>query len=208
MTLLKVKISENTRKRLRICGVTPGLLRDFELELSEHLTPIDFYTKDGKRLLKRLHAREQTNTIKRLAKSKFDWPFTICINATHEFLKARQLGLFLFKKALDKTQEDQEKYRGNLPTWHYLTAGFDDKLVKDYKNVDASQPPLLVLDGFDTAMSAHKLDKARDLINIYNDRPRIILISGNEAVKFVGEQLYTKVDGWIKFSHVKQDEQL
>lgn len=90
--------------------------------------------------------------------------------------------------------------KGNV-LWHVLYGGFDNKIMKEYDEIDGkTAPTMLVLSNLTPNSTGVKLEKARDLIERFSDIPRIIVSAGEDPLSFLTTRLYVPVNGLAYFS--------
>jgi hypothetical protein len=90
--------------------------------------------------------------------------------------------------------------KGNV-LWHTLYGGFDNKILKEYDEIDGkTAPTMLVLSNLTPNSTGVKLEKARDLLERFADIPRVIVAAGEDPMSFLTTRLYVPVNGVAYFS--------
>lgn len=85
--------------------------------------------------------------------------------------------------------------------WHTVYEGFDNKLLREYDEVDGKSPPtLLVLTNITPNASSTRLGKVRDLLERFSDIPRIVVMAGEDPLSFFTTRLYYKINALAYFS--------
>lgn len=85
--------------------------------------------------------------------------------------------------------------------WHTVYEGFDNKLLREYDEVDGKSPPtLLVLTNVTPNASSTRLGKVRDLLERFSDIPRIVVMAGEDPLSFFTTRLYYKINALAYFS--------
>lgn len=90
--------------------------------------------------------------------------------------------------------------KGNI-LWHVLYGGFDNKVLREYDEIDGkTAPSMLVLSNLTPNSTSVKLEKARDLLERFADIPRIVVSAGEDPMSFLTTRLYVPVNGVAYFS--------
>lgn len=90
---------------------------------------------------------------------------------------------------------------GSNVVWHTVYEGFDNKLLREYDEVDGkSSPSLLVLTNITPNASTTRLGKVRDLLERFCDIPRIVVTAGEDPLSFFTTRLYYKINALAYFS--------
>jgi hypothetical protein len=79
----------------------------------------------------------------------------------------------------------------SMPYWHRVFGGFNDDL-RDRKLDE--RPCMLVISNVNAASSAYKLEKVRDILEQFNDIPRIVVMSGLDPTTFFATRLYYPIN--------------
>lgn len=98
-------------------------------------------------------------------------------------------------------QHIKHRGRGSHVVWHTVYEGFDNKLLREYDEVDGKSPPtLLVLTNITPNASSTRLGKVRDLLERFSDIPRIVVMAGEDPLSFFTTRLYYKINALAYFS--------
>lgn len=85
--------------------------------------------------------------------------------------------------------------------WHVMYGGFDNKLLREYDEIDGkSSPSMLVISNLTPNAPGVKLDKTRDLLQRFTDIPVVIVIAGEDPLSFMATRLFSPVHGLAYFS--------
>jgi hypothetical protein len=85
--------------------------------------------------------------------------------------------------------------------WHTLYGQFGNPLLADYEKSDSRDwPTLLVLTNLTAGSTNFKLEKARDLIQRFDDIPRIVVSAGEDPISFHSTRLYTEINALAYFA--------
>lgn len=87
----------------------------------------------------------------------------------------------------------------NKPKWVKLSNDYKDNLH------DASwKPSMLVLSNITPNSSAFKLEKVRDMLEFYDDIPRIVVINEYDPITFLNHKIHCKGDHVMFLEHGKK----
>jgi hypothetical protein len=96
-------------------------------------------------------------------------------------------------KVYNKLKEDKtnarHKYVHNraMPFWHTLTGNWADEF-RD-KKIEG-RPSLLFLANVHVQSSSTKLEKLRDILEMYSGVPRIVVLAGEDPVTFFNTKMF------------------
>jgi hypothetical protein len=106
----------------------------------------------------------------------------------------------LFAAYLVNTHVEALGSRANV-VWHTLYGGFDNALMREYDPVDGkTDPTLLVLSNLTPNSTNVKLEKARDLLERFQNIPRIVICAGEDPMSFLTTRLYSEINALAYFS--------
>lgn len=84
--------------------------------------------------------------------------------------------------------------------WHTMYGGYDNTLMKEYKDVDSkSEPTMLVLSNLTPSSTNVKIEKTKDLIERFSNIPRIIVCAGEDPMSFLHTRLFVPVNAIAYF---------
>ena len=88
------------------------------------------------------------------------------------------------------------------PTWHRVYGNFADDLRDQKKNGgDALKAPsLLIMSNVTMDSTAAKIELVRDLIDMYDDTPKILVVTGADPVTFMDRRLQLRVSYCLNLS--------
>jgi|GEM_PF-3343700 len=85
--------------------------------------------------------------------------------------------------------------------WHTVYDGFENKLLKEYDEIDGKSPPtMLVLTNITPNASSVRLGKVRDLLERFSEIPRVVVMAGEDPLSFFTTRLYYKINALAYFS--------
>jgi hypothetical protein len=85
--------------------------------------------------------------------------------------------------------------------WHTLYGDFNNRILKEYDEIDGkSSPSLIILSNMTPNSTSVKLEKARDILERFADIPRIVVAAGEDPFSFVTMRLYSPIHALAYFS--------
>ena len=115
---------------------------------------------------------------------------TAGIGGTPSDLKAKQIALHLFIKAIHEYQARDLRRNTNrsLPYWHHVYGGFGDP-IRDMKD---NFPSFLVVSNITPECTAVKLEKVRDICTKFNNLniPVVVVCAGMDPYTLFATKLY------------------
>lgn len=119
-----------------------------------------------------------------------DDPFqskSYCLVSAPNDSQAKLLAAFMMQHAVSRGSRQNA-----LPLWHDLTGGFNNPMLNDknYKNQNAS---MLVLNNVGTTSTQPKLEKLRDILEIYTEVPKVVIATGCCPYTFFTKYLYLPI---------------
>ena len=181
-------------------GMPKSVMRIRPFILSEYLSSIesDIPGQNIKRVT-RERQEEQFRTLYRAPQVK---PYLAVISSAPNDQKALLVAAQLFRRGIQGHVDGTVRQRNRtLPLWHMITGSWYDKLRDQYDKprteISPIPPSLMVFSNITTECSQAKLEKLRDLIEIYNDVPRIIVLTGSgsgvDGITFANSRLHCPV---------------
>lgn len=76
----------------------------------------------------------------------------------------------------------------NTISWHHLYSDFKNSLIENDE-----KPSLLVITGLTPNSTSPKLEKARDLLEHFDNIPRLVVIAGEDPITFFATRLHYKL---------------
>lgn len=128
----------------------------------------------------------QLNWLKSIIDKTPNIPFIYTISTDHNTIKAKAIAgliaLAYFSKGMKKSIENK-----GLPLWHNVYGGYKDPL-RDENTINNIN--LLIVDNIAKNSTDVKLEKARDLLEKYDNIPRIVIATGLDPFSLIREKLY------------------
>lgn len=157
---------------------------------------------------------EQFSSLKKVLKNPFFAPYIYCIAGKPNDMKAKLLAVYIFRKAMqvqqNKANEDKliQKYLSDktLPVYSNLYGGWGNNPLAD----KSENPSLLVLSNVPSNSTNFKLEKLRDMLEMYSDIPRIVITTGTDPITFFNSSLYMHLNlcSFLTNANVKKDHEI
>jgi hypothetical protein len=175
---LKIRLEDRYIPILRNRGLNGGVLRQSPFEFM----PSSF-TSAIEGLKPKVFSRNcQIDMLDSFLESPFE-PINYCIVSAPDDGKAKLLAAYMMQHALACHDS-----RTALPMWVDLTGGFDNPLV-----VNKVKPSLLVINNVGVNSTQPKMEKLRDILEVYSDVPRIVVATGTDPYMFFLRYLYLPI---------------
>lgn len=181
---MRVNITPSGRSRqfLRMHGVPRALIRSTQFDLAKMLQPIEL----DKTLIR---TKQQIDWFRTLFKETPIEPRIIVVYSADYFYLARAFGLLLFWRYLENSLNYPHEFANSAPFWHWLSLGYKDRLLEAEEKGEHSAPNLLLLDGLYDDMPATKVDKVHDILQIFCDRPVMLVLHTKDAYNYCIDRL-------------------
>lgn len=133
----------------------------------------------------------QLTKIKKIFKKPLFGNYVLTISSFPSDTLARNVGIYLMGLALESYYQKREQAgsnkikRASLPLWHRIYGGWDDKLLKHKEN-----PCMLFISNVTDTSTVTRKERVRDLLETYEDIPRIIITSPTNPLTFASDFRY------------------
>lgn len=192
---LKIRLAEKYVTIMKNRGVNGGVFRQNPFVLM----PTSF-TSDVEGLKPKVFSRQkQFEMFDKFMESPFE-PMNCCIVSAPDDGKAKLMAAYMMQHSIA-----QHNSYTSLPMWIDLTGGFDNPLV-----VNKVKPSLLVINNVGVASTQSKMEKLRDILEVYSDIPRIVVATGCDPYYFFMRHLYLPIHSlmYLTNSSVKKSIEL
>ncbi len=124
--------------------------------------------------------------------------YTFCISGTGTDSTAKFVAAWMYAQLLTAYKElaSKEAFAFGKPVWHTLTGSFKDE-YRDERRHGKSKPSAFILTNVPSDSSQIKIEKLRDILELYNDVPRIVVTTGMDPVEFFTNKLHFPLNGGI-----------
>ncbi len=186
-----IQISDKNAKYLAARGMPKDILRARPFNADQHIITIDSKVEGIK--TRRVPKKVQLAQLERFIEKPFAAPAVISIASFPNDGKAKLMAAFLMEVA-HKAQVSG-RFRSvrarQLPLWHRVMGGYYDQL-RDGRSEE--RPSLLVLSNITHQSTPMKLEKLRDLLEMYNDIPRVIVSTNEDPITLANSKLLVPVN--------------
>jgi hypothetical protein len=186
---IKFRFDTQRQKLLKSRGVdgyafsmarSPFVVEDAFVRIKPKVTwlPEDF-------VLRSISIGKQINNLHRLMSNPLRGSYTAAIGSYPSDTRAKLIAVNIMNAAIDA--QIAGKLRGRAyPLWHRLYGGLYDNL-RDSKETQLLS--LLVITNVGVDSSQNKLEKLRDLMERYDNTPKIVVVNGIDPVTFFAERV-------------------
>lgn len=195
LDLIDTRFDPDTLKRMKSCGLDKSILGGRNSYTLEEAL-VSFKPKLEAINSKQMSVAKQQKALETL----FDNPLRGCpltvITSYPTDTRSKMLAANLFAAAIEQWSELSAKSRKGkvMPQWHRLNGSYADP----YRDGKKDKPSMLILTNVVETSSAVKLEKLRDLLEMYSDIPRVVVMGSTmDPLTFVGSRLYTSVDNAV-----------
>lgn len=121
-------------------------------------------------------------------------PLVYCVAGSPDDTQAKYFAAYLAQRMLDKHPHARI-------VWHQMYGGFDNKLLKEYDEIDGKMDPnMLIISNLTPNATNVKLEKVRDLMVRFADIPKILVVAGEDPLSFCAARLYNEVNALAYFN--------
>lgn len=167
-----MNFTEQETKLMRLKGLPGYILSEKEFRLEDYLTNYTS-TLEGLKPLP-VKKEQQFNHFREMMLDPVHAPYIACISSSPNDLRAKILASSIMQQCIKQ---------GIEPYWHTVIGGYKDEL-RDNIQYWRRKLGLLIITNFTPDSTDAKYEKVRDLIEIYNDIPRIIVTAQAEPFSF------------------------
>jgi hypothetical protein len=188
----RIYIGDQLQKHLISRGLPRDILRLRPFDLSQHVVSIVSEVEGLK--TRKIPKLQQIEHYQALCNKPFGKPYIYIIGSSPNDGKAKQVAAHLMECATHHQLKNHfpRSTRGRQsPLWHFVTGNFPDRLRDSDGTSD--QPSMLILSNITKDSTAVKLEKVRDLLEIYNHIPRVVVVTGEDPITFANTRLLIQV---------------
>lgn len=188
-------------ERLKTCGMPRDVFRQPPFDPRHHTLSVRSENEGYRtRLVKKA---VQLKHLEALLANPFggnNYLYVIASNPSDA--KAKLTAAAILERAL-VLHDKKEAPRGrSYPKWHRVYGNYTDDL-RDQKKHGADHlvaPSLLVLSNVMIDSTPAKLELVRDLLDMYDDTPRILVVTGSDPLTFVDRRLRMRISYCLNLS--------
>jgi hypothetical protein len=187
---MQIRLNAQHQKHLVSRGLPRDLLRARPFDLDGHV--VTFHSQvEGLKAKKTLKLTQLDNFNATLEKP-FGRPYIYVIASQPNDGKAKQVAAYLMEQATKGQLANRfpRSTRGRqTPLWHTIYGNWADTL-RDGRD---EQPSMLVLSNITVNSTNTKIEKLRDILEMYNHIPRVVVITGEDPLTFANTKLMMPV---------------
>lgn len=119
------------------------------------------------------------------------------VNSYPSDMRAKHVAVNIMAAAMRQhtTMNPKQRRGKGQPMWHRLYGGLKDKLRDEEPT---TKPSMLIISNVIADSSAHKMEKLRDLLEMYDDIPRIVVMGGVvDPITFFGTRIHLPIKNAI-----------
>jgi hypothetical protein len=188
------KFSANAKHYALSKGANGGdFLHGKALDLEASVQDIRYQLNEGDKPLV-ISRDRQIRYLRRMLQKPLEEQQTFVISSGLSDLAARQLGISIFMSAIDAFKKKRLMLEQLPPLWHRLYGGLHDPLLA--RETVASYG-FLVISNLIDEMTAHKMEKLRDILVRYEKTPKVLLIGTNQPLYLMRQRLLYPFTGCL-----------
>lgn len=135
---------------------------------------------------KPISTKKQVDSLRRILKNPLRHPYLIGISSFPSDNRAKYLAQTIMSAAYDQYDKDRRAMGlRSRPMWHRVYGNLRDSLRDGPKE----KPAMLVISNLNDEASSTKIEKVRDLLEMYNDIPRIVVAGGAPIIDLFSYRL-------------------
>jgi hypothetical protein len=183
-----VKVSDGQEKFLISRGLPRDVLRQRPFDLQQHVVSIVSEVEGLK--TRKISKAQQLEHFKAVCDRPFAKPYVYIIGSSPNDGKAKQVAAAIMDCATTHQLKNHfpRSTRGRQsPLWHFVTGNFPDTLRDSGGTAD--NPSMLILSNITRDSTAQKIEKVRDLLEMYNHIPRLVVVTGEDPITFANTRL-------------------
>lgn len=153
---------------------------------------------------RRIKKQKQIDAFVDLCNNPFGKPSITIIASTPNDLRAKMAAAYLMERALKlqlKGNAAHTKGR-ELPLWHTINGSFQDKI----RDGSQTRPSMIVIGTMTRDSSNVKGEKLRDLLEHFNNIPRVVVVAGIDPISFANSKLFMAANYVLYLSQAKRVE--
>ena len=138
--------------------------------------------------------KKQYNAIQSLLANPLRGRYVLGVSSFPSDLRAKQFAVQLMRNAI--IQQKEKRKRGDYPLWYKLTGSYKCFLRDMDDEIPAS---MIICSNVNNDSTALKIEKLRDILEKYQNIPRVVVLGGIDPITFFGNRLYFPLTAGIYF---------
>lgn len=181
------RASAQARALMQSRGLPPFLYGLPDIDLALYTRVITVTATDSKSTYPIVPSRQIEGFRATMSVLEGSWIF--CIAGASHMRRAQIAAAALFHVAVASGMQTQGTR--SLPYWHRIIGGYRDSLrdADDSTRMRVGRPSMLVLDGVPADSDRDKLTKLYDLLEQFNEVPRVVITGGASPIQFMNERV-------------------
>lgn len=142
-------------------------------------------------------AAKQMEVCRRLLDHPLRSAGVFVLNSFPTDLRAKMLASCVMSCAIENWRDmDIRKRKGkSLPMWiRVLGHGEFDQI----KNIKEANPSMLIISNVNDESSANKVERLRDILDVFDNIPRIVVTAGSDPITFMMKRVYYPIVGAVR----------
>lgn len=119
------------------------------------------------------------------------------LNSFPSDLRAKVVASCIMAKACEAYRgiELRKRQGRSAPKWFRVLGGWSER---EHTMLKEERPALLILSNITTESSPSKVEKLRDILDIMDDIPRIVVVGGDDPVSFFAKRVHYPINGAVR----------
>ena len=143
--------------------------------------------------IKSIPVRRQARWLNQLLDQPLRSNPVIAISSYPTDMKAKLIASQIMYKALAYQQNNSGRRKfsqKDFPLWHRVYGGYKDPLRDGSNSEGKKNPSMLIITNVNDDSTQMKIEKVRDLLEMYERIPRIVVLGGVNPMTFFAKRLY------------------
>lgn len=136
-------------------------------------------------ILKPHSVTRQIRSLDRMMNNPLNGNYIACIGGHPSDVRAKVIAANIMSRAIDLQMDGAAKGK-HLPLWHRIYGGYSD-VLRDAKELEPCS--MLILTNVAADSSTIKLEKLRDLLEMYDNIPKIVIVNGSDPITFFASKV-------------------
>ena len=184
---IHVGLPQDQLERLYHAGMPRSLHKVRPFDTEDYLTTIVSEVDSEKQVGPRrrsINIPRQVEYLRMMLHTRVASPYVACIAEPYADSRAKLLASHILGNYI-------EHKPGHMPLWHTVLGMFKDRL-RD-KSVQR-KPDFLVISNVAENSSHTKIELVKDILTMYDNIPRIVVLGGSDPIKFFAEVLHCELN--------------
>lgn len=196
-TVISCVLPKEREKLLMACGLDKLVIANKRLQYDLHDNVASFKPTISGVKTRNIGEPKQLEYYSRIMSNPLKGSGTYVLNSFPTDLRAKQLATVIMNRCVDHHNDINNKFRRgrNLPMWVKLVGYGGPDLIKQIRDVN---PCALFISNLTDESTPHKLEKLRDILEVFDTIPKYIVTAGQDPLTFFARKLFYPVAGAIR----------